>query len=207
MTEKRDKPYIWISWLAKYIAGETMCEWSVWFKAHHTYEKMPSDFDLAKWMVDHVALLRKRAELLTNDGWIVHIEDQNSFKIETESCIVAGKPDIVSNRTPIAGRTDPVYQYVVEDCKTGKRRLSDHTQVALYMYFLKKIQGVSFNGNIIYKNGIALVKSDAYGLGFEDAIAEALGKLSSNDPPAMCPSVQECRRCDISECKSRGSYE
>lgn len=30
--EKGD--YIWITWLAKLLSGETVCEWQYWFKAH-----------------------------------------------------------------------------------------------------------------------------------------------------------------------------
>ena len=43
MARKRDGPYVWVSWITKLLAGEVNCEWAPWFKAHHTYQKVPSD--------------------------------------------------------------------------------------------------------------------------------------------------------------------
>jgi len=206
MTEKRNKPYIWVTWLAKYIAGETMCEWSVWFKSHYTYDKIPNNFDTAKWIVDHVALLRRRVAQLRDDGWKnVSIEDQNSFKYETNDYIIAGKPDIVAYR--IGNGTELIPQCVVEDCKTGKQRLSDCIQVVLYQRFIKKPKEFISRGNIIYSRGIVPVEGKGYdeNTGFDAVISEALKKLSCDVPLEKCPSERECKWCDIpsTECSQR----
>lgn len=210
MKKEREKPYIWVSWLSKYIAGETMCEYSAWFKAHYTYEKTLSNFDLTKWIADHVSLLRRRTLQLQQDGWNVWIEDQNSFKCETDNYIVAGKPDIVASRSVIGGRTDPVLQHVVEDCKTGKHRSSDCIQVVLYSKFLEKmhsnrLRSASFGGNVIYSSMITPVKMQMYDekSGFSEIISEAISKLTRDDPPNKYPSEKECKRCDIAECTER----
>jgi hypothetical protein len=211
MTEERNKPYIWVSWLAKYIAGEIMCDWNVWFRAHYTYDKIPGDFNLVKWTADHVSLLRKRTAQLQHDDWTVQIEDQNSFKYETDRYIVAGKPDIVASKAPdlVSSRTNITIvgedSHVVEDCKTGKQRFSDCIQVILYAKFLKKLNGVPYEGNVVYNKNIIPIEMRMYDgrSNFDDTISEAMKKLSCEVPPKKYPSKQECSRCDIECCEDR----
>jgi len=48
MGQRRDMPYIWITWLTKLLVGENSCEWAAWFRANHecrSYDKVPSPFD------------------------------------------------------------------------------------------------------------------------------------------------------------------
>jgi len=35
MATKRDGVFVWITWLARVMAGEQNCEWASWFKAHY----------------------------------------------------------------------------------------------------------------------------------------------------------------------------
>ena len=59
----RENPYIWVTWLAKLLAGESSCEWSAWFRAHYQdWAKPPSDFNQAQWMLDHTALVNQARE-------------------------------------------------------------------------------------------------------------------------------------------------
>ena len=59
-------PYIWGTWAAKLLTGENPCEWAAWFKTHYeswSWEKVPSGFDQAGWMIKHTALVNQlRAE-------------------------------------------------------------------------------------------------------------------------------------------------
>ena len=84
MAEPRQSPYVWVTWLTKLLVGEDSCEWASWFKAQHegwSWDKVPSTFDLAKWTMDHTALLgRVRAELEGN-GYAVFEESQNQFTL------------------------------------------------------------------------------------------------------------------------------
>src|SRR5207249_12022741 len=60
MAEKRDGVFVWITWLARVMVGEQNCEWASWFKAHYeNYDKAASDFDTAKWNIDHTRQLRR----------------------------------------------------------------------------------------------------------------------------------------------------
>ena len=67
------------------LTGESYCEWASWFKVQHygiSWARMPSDFDLSQWLMDHTALLnelrgnweRQGYSVLTEEGW----EDRHS---------------------------------------------------------------------------------------------------------------------------------
>ena len=50
MTTPRTSPYMYVTWIPRYLTGEKSCLFAAWFKANHQgYAKMPSDFDSAKW--------------------------------------------------------------------------------------------------------------------------------------------------------------
>ena len=62
MAERRDKPYLWVTWLTKLLVGENSCEWAAWFRANHenrSYDKVPSNFDATEWQLHHTELLSK----------------------------------------------------------------------------------------------------------------------------------------------------
>ena len=78
----RENPYIWVTWLAKLLAGESSCEWSAWFRAHYQdWAKPPSDFNQAQWMLDHTALVNQARESREKLGYTVFTENQNSFRL------------------------------------------------------------------------------------------------------------------------------
>ena len=35
MPQRREHPYIWATWLPRFLTGENSCEWAVWFKANY----------------------------------------------------------------------------------------------------------------------------------------------------------------------------
>ena len=43
MTMAREAALVWVSGVAKLLAGDSQCKWEFWFRAHHTYDKRPSD--------------------------------------------------------------------------------------------------------------------------------------------------------------------
>jgi hypothetical protein len=54
MTEKRNNCYVWVTWLAKLMAGDMQCHWAPWFKSHYVVSpKAPSDFQPSTWIVEH----------------------------------------------------------------------------------------------------------------------------------------------------------
>ena len=81
MAVRREDPYIWVTWLTKLLAGESQCEWSAWYRAHHKeYDKLPVEFDIARWTVEHNELVNTRRDLLVDEGYEVYVEDDNAFK-------------------------------------------------------------------------------------------------------------------------------
>ncbi len=201
MATERDKPYIWVTWLTKLMAGENQCRWASWFKAHNTYEKLPSDFDLAKWTAEHNDLLQKRRTELELQGFTVYLEDQNSFKIAGKDDItVSGKADIV------AIRGDDAY---VEDCKTGKQKHSDAMQVLTYMLVLPvaaaHCKDLTLNGRVVYQDSIVDIPASKLDEGFKNRFKRMVHAVGGSDALKKAPSWGECRWCDIpkAECPER----
>ena len=45
------------------MAGDRSCVWSGWFRAHfEDFEKVPGDFDQARWKIRHTRLLHELAQ-------------------------------------------------------------------------------------------------------------------------------------------------
>jgi hypothetical protein len=201
MAVERESPYIWVTWLTKLMAGESQCKWASWFKAHNTYEKLPSDFDLAKWTAQHNDLLQNRRTELELQGFSVYVEDQNSFKIVGKDNIaVSGKADIVAIRESEA---------YVEDCKTGKQKHSDSLQVLTYMLVLPvattHCKGLRLNGRVVYRNNVVEIPASKIGEDFGDRFRNIVHEVGGVGPLKKAPSWGECRWCDIpkAECPVR----
>lgn len=211
MKKKRDKIFVYPTWIAKLVAGEEQCEWKYWLKAHYLLDKKPSDFNLAKWIVEHNQLLKQRRDDLEKDGYVVFIEDQNAFKLDIQlqtkegrvnpqdPCIIiiSGKADIIAIKENI---------YLVEDCKTGNPKTSDHIQVIEYMLFLpkavEKYKDVRFNGCIVYKLGIPNMDIPSY-VAYDDPtikkiIWDTIKQITGEEVNCRkVPSVNECNKCDV----------
>ena len=94
-------PYIHPSWLPKLLVGMDMCEFKIWFQAHHdgrTWTKVASDFDLARYNLRHTDLLRRCAQEYIDRGYFVTLENQNEFRIEINGATVSGRMDLVATR-------------------------------------------------------------------------------------------------------------
>jgi hypothetical protein len=202
MAERRSGTYIWVTWLTKLLAGECQCQWSAWFRAHHRdYDKLPTDFDLATWTIEHNELVNARRDRLIQEGYQVYVEDENAFKrIGKTGIVVSGRPDILAIRD---GRG------VIEDCKTGRPRTSDQLQVLVYMLLLPikdpRCADVDLSGRVVYKSSSVEIPSLGLDDAFRDRFVELVRKVGGDKPLAKAPSWSECRWCDIgpSDCLYR----
>ena len=98
-TKPRSAPYLYVTWIPRYLTGEKSCLYAAWFKANHQgYAKMPSDFDSAKWNMEHTDLMNELVAELEERGCEIFIEKQNSFKVESarSGVVVGGTPDIIA---------------------------------------------------------------------------------------------------------------
>ena len=87
-------PYIHRSWLPKLLVGMDMCEWKIWFQAHHdgrTWTKVTSDFDQARYNLRHTDLLRRCAQEYIDRGYSVTLESQNEFRVHLAGATVSGR--------------------------------------------------------------------------------------------------------------------
>jgi hypothetical protein len=212
----RPQVFIWPSWITKLVAGECQCEWAAWFKAHHYYDKKPSDFNLASWTIQHNELLHQRRDGLERLGYEVYLEDQNSFKVDISAkregkpdlvFTISGKADIIAigEMEDLSGKMNP--SYLVEDCKTGSPKTSDHVQVVMYMIFIPmamdKFKDTKFSGCIVYKLGIPnmdITPEQAQDESLKRIIWDVIKKIAGDESGCRkYPSYNECKRCDITK--------
>lgn len=206
MKKARDKVFIWISWLAKLVAGEIQCEYSCWFKSHFSFDKLPSDFNLVRWTIEHNQLIHKTRDELELQGYKVAIEDQNSFKVTIDGALVSAKPDIVAVKNGIPFKSDG--EKLVIDCKTGRSNNSHQVQVLLYMMFLphdhqlltnEHLRKLPWEGRVVYKKTVVPVPSVMVTKSLIAISKSIIGRLGRACAARKVPSERECRKCDISE--------
>lgn len=194
-TRRNGKPYLWVTHLAKLLAGDR-CHWSAWFKANHRYEKFEQQAtDLVQWSKDHTELMRAREHELRREGFACTLESENEFKLELPSIIIAGKPDILARKERIA---------LVVDGKTGRERESDLHQVLIYLRVLPKcrpdlVGGYELEGEVQYKRNdqrITLTPAE-WTAERVTACTDLLRIVSDRQPPKRVPSAHECRFCNI----------
>ena len=124
-------PYIHPSWLPKLLVGMDMCEFKIWFQAHHdgrTWTKVASDSDLAKYNLRHTDLLRRYAQEYIDRGYFVTLENQNEFRIPLAGATVSGRMDLVATRDD---------KRVIFNVKAANPSQAHEIQVILYMMFLQ----------------------------------------------------------------------
>lgn len=202
-TRKHGKPYVWVTHLAKLLAGDR-CLWSAWFRSSHRYEKFEEQaLDLVQWSREHNELMRARERELKREGFTVTLEAQNEFKLELPTVIVAGKPDILARRDGLA---------LVVDGKTGRERESDIHQVLIYLRALPKcrpdlVDGYRLEGEVQYKRNDQriTVTPEEWTPARVTACTDLLRIISDRTPPKRVPSSHECRFCNVgpSDCPDR----
>ena len=206
MTIPRTNTYLYVTWIPRYLTGDKSCLFAAWFKANHQgYAKMPSDFDAARWNMEHTDLLNELMAELEERGCQIFIEKQNSFRVESarSGVVVGGTPDIIAIHPD--GRT------VIYDAKTGRESASHVAQVQLYMYLLPKSKivrwkGKRFEGVVVYADGSEKhIPADSVDDAFVSRLAEFMRKMTSDMPSRRVPSLAECGWCELTsaDCSER----
>ena len=199
MTRPRTNPYLYVTWIPRYLTGEKSCLYAAWFKANHQgYAKMPSDFDSAKWNMEHTDLMNELVEELEERGCEIFIECQ-SFRVEStrSGVVVGGTPDIIA--------VQPDETVKIYDAKTDQESASHIAQVQLYMYLLPKAQierwrGSKFHGLVVYADGSERrISTDSVDDAFVSRVAEFMRKMTSHMPPRRVPSMTECGWCELTK--------
>jgi len=204
---KRDKPYLWATWVSKVMAGSCLCHWSLWMKAHYKdleiIDRVTKADDRVKdWTADHVKLLSETKVEYESKGWTCFTEDQTAFCMIGKTGIsVAGKCDLVCVRGN---------EVIVLDVKTGKARLSDYLQVIIYLIALKYVEGPwtgkRMRGLVVYPKPNKPVDVSWENVESNmDNFRKAIEILSNDVMARKTPSYQECRYCEMPllECSDR----
>jgi len=203
MAQRRDTPYIWVTWLTKLLVGENSCEWAAWFRANHdgsSYNKVPSTFNETSWKLDHTELLSRARADLEKDGKTVFSENQNSFSLRGRTATLGGKPDLITVSDGVG---------TILDAKTGQPSPSHHVQVMLYMYAvpraLRQFGGVTFDGKVVYPDHEVHVPITAVDDVFKNNLSELIHRVASQNPARRVPSSMECSFCNITneDCPER----
>ena len=203
MPLRRDKPYIWTTWITKLLSGDNSCEWAAQFKSLHeskSYSKASTGFDSAKWQIEHTDLLNRIRTNLETEGQTIYTENQNYFNLHGKSATLSGKPDLVT----INGNNG-----IIIDAKTGEESASHMIQLLIYMYALPKALpqygSIKFEGKIIYSNNEVFIPSDAVNNSFTEKLVVLIKRITSETPANKIPSSQECKFCNItsSDCAER----
>ena len=198
MTEKRNSCYVWVTWLAKLMAGDVQCQWAPWFRSHYiVYPKAPSDFQQATWVVEHNKYLDDLCKGCATQSLSIFKESQNSFTAKRGTMTIGGKPDLIVLESD--------KKFTVYDVKTGQPKASDVIQVMLYMAFLPYstsgiYKGKALDGYVVYKNGEKTrIPSHSVDDNFRAQITHFLNILNALDEPEKAPSYPECKFCDITK--------
>jgi len=190
MANPRKSPYIWVTWLAKVMSGDTTCHWHGWFRSQNQLtEEQSSDFDSAGWLMNHTKLLTELKDRLIEEGHTPVIEQSINFKIPNSKVEIAGKSDCIIEKED---------EVIIYDCKTGKESPTHQVQVMLYMYLLSKskFSKKQITGVVMYKDKeieIPNLSED-----FEENFKFFVNILSSPKPPMKNPG-SSCRFCSITE--------
>jgi hypothetical protein len=193
---KRKSPYIWVTWLPKYLVGRDTCLWSLWYRAHYqNYAKVPGTFDSVTWNLQHTAALSLVEKEYRQKYDIVQKENQNAFYYQGRSgATISGKPDLI-------GFNDKELR--ICDVKTGQRRDEHWVQMMLYMYFYPRcysqfFSGLNIVGELSYPDGKQEVYMDEMNGQFRVMLTDLLKAVTSDTPPVRIPGASECANCNIS---------
>ena len=204
MAELRNEgPYVWVTWLPRLLTGESFLRVGpLGFKAQHygnSWARMPSDFDLSQWLMDHTVLLNELRGNWERQGYSVLTEDQNHFTLRGSSAVLAGKPDLVARKGN---------KVTVIDAKTGKPSPAYTVQVMLYMYSLSRLEryrGGTLTGQVAYSDHVVDIPAELVDEAFVRNAGQLISRLASEMPAKRVPSLRECRFCEITsaDCPER----
>lgn len=197
MATPRSNPFIWVTWLAKAMSGDSACLWGAWFQVHNKLDaKQPSEFDLVGWQVDHARMLTELIRELKKPGRFVNREQRISLQLPLNGATISGTADCV------VYENQSIHVY---DCKTGKDRPSDQIQVMTYLYMLGQTPvhaGKSIAGTVVYSDHRVSVP----GLpgGFESNLEYFVNLLAGPTAPPREPGL-DCRFCNLTsfDCPDR----
>ena len=154
----------------------------------------PSEFDNAKWMLDHTALLNREREKQRIPGFRRLCGKPELLPPQGRHATLAGEPYLIAVK---------YWNAAIIDAKTG--RLSPHhaVQVMLYQYAvpkaLTKYQGIRVRGQVGYSKSNVGIPASRIDRNFVDNLGALIRRLAADTPARRVPRFAECRLCDLTE--------
>ena len=193
--EKRFKS-VWVTWVAKLMVGESLCPWSVWFKTHFIYEKVPSRDKFIKYRLDHSRMVNELRKERLAMGEKVFVEEANRLSLEVKpNLILDGKPDLIALCEDKA---------TVYECKSGGQKDSDQIQLMIYLHCLPRCldqyKNMKLGGCLLYYPNTRIeIPQSKIDESFIDHLKYWLEIVGADIPPAKAPSKNECLFCNIAK--------
>ncbi len=119
-TQKRLKPYFWVTSISNLLGEAKQCKYSTWLSANYEFQKLSSNGDFSA----HDEMVKTRARQHKNQNYEFYVEEENTFHLSGKMATVGGRPDLVV----IEGNS-----IVIEDCKSGKPKKAHRFQVLIYI--------------------------------------------------------------------------
>ena len=211
MTRRRDRSSTHVSSLARLLAGDNSCLFSVWFRSwHRDYRTTGDGSEQADWSARRSSLARETAARLEQRGDDVYPAIRNGFEAtgsRSGARIFSGRPDIIVRR---ADGSVTVY-----DVMGGEPVAADEALMKLYMYLLPRSnhglwRGARPDGCVLYDDGTERrIGADEIDDEFRKRVAGVMRQIASNEPARHVPSTSECARCVLTEddCNERIDVE
>ena len=123
---------------------------------HQNWDRVPSNFNQAEWMLDHTTLVNKRVANWKVGGYNVDIKGQNRFVLRGRLATLVGMPDLIARRHDAA---------VIIDAKTGRESPSHVIQAMIYQYAipraLEQYRNVEISGQVTYPDHTVRIPAKA----------------------------------------------
>lgn len=194
--EQRIKKSIWVTWVAKLMAGESLCPWSAWFKTHFIYEKVTPRRDFIKYSLDHSRMINELRKERLAKGEKVFVEWTNSFSLKIKpNLTLAGKPDLIALSEDKA---------TVYECKSKIQKDSHQVQLMIYLYSLPRCfdqyKNMKLEGCLLYYPSTKIeIPQSMIDERFTDHLDYWLKILGEDTQPAKAPGKNECLFCNITK--------
>ena len=210
MTRRRDRSSTHASSLAKLLAGDTSCLFSVWFRSwHRDYEITGDGSEQADWNAHRSSLIRETAARLEQRGDDVYLELRNGYEAtgSRSGARIVGRPDIIIRHTDGS--------VTVYDVRSGEPGTADEALVKLHMYLLPRSNHGLWRrarpgGCVLYDDGterpIGAAEIDDE---FRERVGDVMRQIASAEPARHLPSTEECGRCVLTaeDCSERLDME
>jgi hypothetical protein len=195
--EKRVKNSIWVTWVAKLMAEESLCPWSAWFKTHYVnYEKVPTKCEFIKYRLNHSRMINElRTERLAKSEK-VFVERANRFSLDVKpNLTLDGVPDLIALSEDKA---------TVYECKGEGKKDSHQIQLMIYLYYLPRCfdryRNMNLEGCLWYYSDTRIaIPQSMTDESFVDHLNYWLEILGADIPPPKAPSKNECLFCSITK--------